>query len=316
MEKYNVCEGSVVHMVTRLRGDIGAWTGSDAADPLVQFLLLTDKEREEAKNTNSALWPDSACLQQAMRRLNANMSASFERRLAEQHGLLSAQQRGRAVRFLDRVWQQALEGNSQLQQEQKRLTDLKVAFDSEAAVEELLCGGGRSSDDAQFNRHAVQQLLALRAPTTHTSKDLIQSDSDSNSDSDSDNSESGNTASAVPAHSKIVLRLTRAPVDGCIAFHLDQGVATVAQVALNDESEYEGGRLCFVTGSASAADLTVVRRPAGCLTIHPFDIMHAVTKLHAGSRYSLFVLDAQAELEEGHIVTANRAMVRQLMMAS
>ena len=85
---------------------------------------------------------------------------------------------------------------------------------------------------------------------------------------------------------KIALRRTEGPVDGCIDFHCDGGYATkTVQIALNNDDEYVGGRLCFVTLDASRNPvLTVVERPAGTLTCHPAKVLHAATKLHAGVR--------------------------------
>ena len=87
-------------------------------------------------------------------------------------------------------------------------------------------------------------------------------------------------------NSKIALRRTEGPVNGCIAFHCDGGYATkTVQITLNNESDYVGGRLCFVTLDASRNPvLTVVERPAGTLTCHPAKVLHAATKLHAGVR--------------------------------
>ena len=89
-----------------------------------------------------------------------------------------------------------------------------------------------------------------------------------------------------PHGTKIALRRTKGPVDGCIAFHCDGGYATkTVQIALNNDDEYVGGRLCFVTLDASRNPvLTVVERPAGTLTCHPAKVLHAATKLHAGVR--------------------------------
>ena len=85
---------------------------------------------------------------------------------------------------------------------------------------------------------------------------------------------------------KIALRRTEGPVDGCIDFHCDGSYATkTVQIALNNDDEYVGGRLCFVTLDASRNPvLTVVERPAGTLTCHPAKVLHAATKLHAGVR--------------------------------
>ena len=58
-------------------------------------------------------------------------------------------------------------------------------------------------------------------------------------------------------------------------------------VALGDEGEYDGGRLVF----ASRAGFEVPRRPAGSATIHTHAMVHGVTTLRSGTRYSLFLCD-------------------------
>ena len=70
-----------------------------------------------------------------------------------------------------------------------------------------------------------------------------------------------------PSAAKIALRRSVGPVDGCIAFHCDGGYAShTVQIALNDETEYVGGRLCFIDDKNG---LTVTSRLAGTLTSHP-----------------------------------------------
>ena len=96
--------------------------------------------------------------------------------------------------------------------------------------------------------------------------------------------------------SKIALRRTEGPVEGCIGFHIDGTYAThTVQLALNDDSEYDGGRICFVTG---AGQLAVPQRNAGTVTSHEKVILHGVTRLHRGVRYSLFVVDSANGLGE------------------
>jgi predicted 2-oxoglutarate/Fe(II)-dependent dioxygenase YbiX len=74
-----------------------------------------------------------------------------------------------------------------------------------------------------------------------------------------------------------------------INFHTDVSLKTL-QVALNDDSEYEGGRLMYL----SDGKVHVPSRPAGSITIHHNDIVHGVTKLHSGTRYGLFLLKKTA----------------------
>jgi predicted 2-oxoglutarate/Fe(II)-dependent dioxygenase YbiX len=70
-----------------------------------------------------------------------------------------------------------------------------------------------------------------------------------------------------------------------IGFHKDRS-QRVMQVALNSDEEYQGGRLVFV----SQGKFEVPKRPAGTITIHSKDIVHAVTKLISGIRYGLFYI--------------------------
>jgi hypothetical protein len=82
-----------------------------------------------------------------------------------------------------------------------------------------------------------------------------------------------------------------------------------AQLSLNDDTEYVGGRLCFITQSG----VSVLRRPAGSLTVHSARVFHGVTRLIQGSRYGLFVLDKCAELGDNQVVHVGRAYARRLL---
>ena len=109
---------------------------------------------------------------------------------------------------------------------------------------------------------------------------------------------------------KIVLRRTEA-VDGCIDFHRDGGYATkTAQLTLNDDAEYGGGRLLFF----HHGKLIEPKRPAGYLTIHSASVMHAVTRVTDGVRYSLFVVDAKNCLagDSSNIQIIDRAYFQRL----
>jgi hypothetical protein len=72
----------------------------------------------------------------------------------------------------------------------------------------------------------------------------------------------------------------------CIDFHVDYAYKTL-QVALNDDSEYEGGRLVFV----SNGKLEIPKRKSGTITLHEKNIIHGVTALRSGVRYGLLILN-------------------------
>jgi len=115
-----------------------------------------------------------------------------------------------------------------------------------------------------------------------------------------------------PGDAKIALRRTEGPVDGCIAFHCDGPYATfTVQLALNDDTEYEGGRLCFI----DSAGLSVPPRPAGTLTAHPREVVHGVTRLHRGVRYSLFVVDRENGLGEKDVHSLGKGRIAGIVKA-
>ena len=111
--------------------------------------------------------------------------------------------------------------------------------------------------------------------------------------------------------SKIVLRRSEGPLDGCIAFHCDGGYAReTVQITLNDDSEYEGGRLVFYSPDAG---LQMHKRPAGTFTKHPPRAMHGVTRLVSGKRYSLFVVDASNGDGEKDFIKVDKDIVEAIM---
>ena len=62
-------------------------------------------------------------------------------------------------------------------------------------------------------------------------------------------------------------------------------------VALNDESEYAGGRLVFAT----AAGFEMPPRPAGTACTHTFEVVHGVSAMASGVRYSLFLCNTKGD---------------------
>ena len=66
-----------------------------------------------------------------------------------------------------------------------------------------------------------------------------------------------------------------------IAFHHDVSSLTI-NVALNDDACFEGGRHAIVN-----AKHTIIEREEGEATAHGDDVMHAVSAMRSGVRYSL-----------------------------
>ena len=98
--------------------------------------------------------------------------------------------------------------------------------------------------------------------------------------------------------SKVALCMTRGPTNACIDFHCDGQYATTSQIALNDPSEYAGGRLVFYVNDV----LHVLERPMGSLVQHPPKVLHGETCLTGGTRKSLFVVDKDNDLGEEVVV--------------
>ncbi len=85
-----------------------------------------------------------------------------------------------------------------------------------------------------------------------------------------------------------MFKLRRVVADGtnpCIPFHTDVCSARTMQIPLNDDSEYYGGRLVLVTEQG----MGVPPRKPGSATIHTAGVVHGVTRLRGGTRYSFFL---------------------------
>ncbi len=190
----------------------------------------------------------------------------------DNRNLLSATQRSTCIRFLDELWTRESANFETLHGQ--TLTDLKVKFtDNDVAA--LLLASQSPSD----NPSALQQLL-----NRHCGK---------------------------AERARIAFRCTRGPVPGAIAWHFDGGYATdTIQLALNDDSEYEGGRLCYFTPEKG---VEVLSRRAGDITKHNRDALHAVTRLTSGTRYSLFVVDESNGLGDQLVVVPTRERTEEIL---
>eukprot|EP01046_Picozoa_sp_COSAG06_P008403 COSAG06_NODE_424_length_15925_cov_10.806079_4_plen_548_part_00 len=85
---------------------------------------------------------------------------------------------------------------------------------------------------------------------------------------------------------QIKLRRVEAMPGKCIPFHTDVGSTLTMQVPLNDDSEYDGGRLMFATARGMLQPI----RPGGSATIHESHVVHGVSQMLGGVRYGLFLL--------------------------
>ena len=103
--------------------------------------------------------------------------------------------------------------------------------------------------------------------------------------------------------SKIALRRT-SPTGGCIPFHLDavdEGGETI-QICLNDQHEYRGRRLVFLTPNG----IEIPVRKKGNMTKHSCFVLHGVTRLHSGVRYALFVVGESNGLGDKDVFRVNK----------
>lgn len=98
------------------------------------------------------------------------------------------------------------------------------------------------------------------------------------------------------------------PCDGCIGWHCDGTYATqTVQYVLNDN--YVGGNLCYYTKNG----LFHQKRVSGTITRHDRDVLHAVTQLHSGVRYALFVVDKSNGLGDKDVYCFQAADIQNLM---
>lgn len=278
---YNIQKESTLHLILRLRGMISSFTTRDASEPTNAYLMLTDQERE------TAVAPIAA-LKARAKQHGASAKIPFEYK--EDCQIFSTDQMELLCEFLDFMWaitesknsdsdaeddetseddrSDTAEALSEVSNDEQQGRDMKLVVPEEEfkTLLFIICRPGAHGSIARASR-VFQKLLSLHE---HESE------------------------------AKIALRMTRGPTDACIGFHVDGVYAsTTVQIALNDEDEYEGGKLCFF----SRGKLTVLRRPAGSLSKHHRSILHGVTTLTSGTRKGLFVVDYHNGLGDGDVHT-------------
>jgi hypothetical protein len=253
---------------------ISKFTARDASDPLVQYLMLSDVQRQ-----NIDLAMPLEALQKKAKSEGADRFQTFQ--FTQKGDVLDNGDRGLLSSFLDFLWDHT---SSQFPAER---VDMRVCI-RDAEFVKLF--DALSCNHTARSGHAAKSLRGL--------KDAFH---------------------AIPgtpegeAESKIVLRMTRGPSNSCINFHCDGGYATgTVQVALNDPTEFSGGRLIFFVNNR----LIVPDRIAGSVCQHPRAVLHAVTALGEGTRKSLFVVDQSNGLGEEGVVDVIDAHVQAFVAES
>ena len=81
-------------------------------------------------------------------------------------------------------------------------------------------------------------------------------------------------------------------------------------IVISSFMSHIGGRLCYFT---LRNGVEVLQRQAGDFTKHSCDVLHAVTRLISGTRYSLFVVDRANGLGETGIIEADLELVKSIL---
>ena len=270
VSSYNIGWNANIFMRGRgLSGDIGSFEAIDTSDPSTAFLLANGDEQNKAPE------PTKEQMDERYEKLGAGAN-SFDLSYT-QNTLLDESQRSALKKFADDAITSITAPTAPLDLDDLNDLDLgtasspsyyddaKIVFDGNNAFEKL---------DELVGKSGISAAL-LNLHTRHTSHTRLES--------------------TESPRSKIVLRRTQGPLEGCIAFHIDSGRDCTVQLTLNDDSEYKGGRLCFYSPEAG---MQIPSRPAGTLTVHSGAALHGVTRLASGTRYSLFVVEAANSLGE------------------
>ena len=97
-----------------------------------------------------------------------------------------------------------------------------------------------------------------------------------------DDTESSSASSAQLLPTEVFVRRYSAETRPWIGFHCDRARCTV-NVALADDADHCGGRLVAIVDGMACE----IHRGHGEATVHSSRLCHAVTRMRAGTRYSL-----------------------------
>ena len=290
LSDYNIQKESTLHLVLRLRGMISTFSSSDASDPLVAYLLLTDEERESKPMPTEEL----------REKEKTSRAGFYTYRYDPTCDMLHEPHRHLLCDLLDFVW-------SKTASEDPNRVDMRVAM----TKEQLL---SVSDGHHMCSRDSTSYLLfssALYIYSYHnfifffTHDQILGSvDGEMSNDAHKANNVVGALEAAfrrVPSAcgaAKYALRMTKAS-NNCISFHCDGVYATsTSQIPLNEPSEYKGGKLCFFVND----QLHFVPRTPGSLVQHPPKVLHGVTRVTEGTRKSFFIVDSTNGLGDSGVV--------------
>lgn len=279
LASYNIQKESTLHLVLRLRGMISTFSTAAGDEDLFignRFLLGELGVKPPVAAQFFAKWPKASRYVQGFK---------FEDYEIERNSrdLLSHAQIQRLKRFSDIMFD--LQFMMLSARKRENLHDVKVKFTSKVAAELLL--NGLPAEER------VGESYVAPFPATAGAK--------------------LSTILGLHDHScSLALRRTKGPVPGAIGWHFDGNYATqTVQIALNDDTEYKGGRLCYFTEERG---VEVLSRQTGDITKHGVHSMHGVTRVEEGTRYSLFVVDEMNGLGDELVIIPDEQTVKMALL--
>ena len=285
-------------------------SGTDASDPAVAILLLTDAERAEAN-------PPEERLRVLARRYSADDGASFSASPsspfsdADRNMLRAFASFVQASRLLHKL--QSLGTNSASAHAsahdsahaaaKAETNSLTLAQSGNPAVAQTA-----AQTAAQTNDCSLAIVLAARQVTA-----LLAASGNTRAQAERKTRQLLQYYECLPQLAKLVLCMYAGPSDACIPFHCDSPTALcTTEIALNDD--FEGGRFAHwgaqvltqgpAQGPAKGSTqslcphrppamhaMHVTHRPAGTVTRHAHSVLHGVTRMVSGTRVTFVVCD-------------------------